>query len=124
MTTYLTNAQANQIRSDMKSLIESSGESATRSRQVLTPVLYGGQTIGESLDQITFPMLRKQLPESDLTVTGSALVISVLPEIDIAEIDIVTIGTTHYGVVEVTQYNLFGVTTHLDVKLEPFRSNQ
>ncbi len=124
MTTFLTIAQANQILADMKVLIESSGESATRSRQVINPVLYGGQPIGESIDQITFPILRKQLPESDLTVSGNAFVISVLPEIDIGEIDIVTIGSTHYGVVEVTQHNLFGVITHLDVKLEPYRSNQ
>lgn len=123
MTTYLTNAQTNQIRADMKSLIESSGESATRSRQQIGVVEYGGTKVEESVDQITFPMLRKQLPENGLTVTGSAFVISVLPEIDIAEIDIVTIGSTHYGVVEVTQHNLFGVITHFDVKLEPYRSN-
>ena len=124
MTTFLTNAQANQICADMKVLIESSSELATRSRQQIGLVEYGGSHVEESVNQITFPMLRKQLPENDLTVMGSALVISVLPEIDIAEIDIVTIGTTHYGVVEVMQHNLFGVTTHLDVKLEPFRSSQ
>ena len=122
MTTYLTSQQVKQIRADMKMMIESSGESATRTRQTIAPVGFGGQALGETVSQITFPMLRKQLPETDLTLQGNVLVISVLPEVDIREVDIVTIGDAHYGVTDVLEQNLFGVVTHLDVKLEPMRS--
>ncbi len=123
MTTFLTIAQANQIRADMKALIESSGESATRSRQVLTPVLYGGQPIGESVNQITFPVLRKPLPENDLIKNGNGMVLSVLPDVDVQEIDLVTVDGVHYGIAEITEFNLFGVVTHREIKLEPYRSH-
>ncbi len=122
MTTYLTAQQAQRIRADMKTIIASSSESATRTRQTIAPVGFGGQALGETVDQVSFPMLRKQLPESDLTLQGNVLVISVLPDVDIREVDIVTIGDMHYGVTDVLEQNLFGVVTHLDVKLELMRS--
>lgn len=113
-----------QIKADMKSLIECSSEFATRTRQQIGLVEYGGAHVEETVDQFTFPVLRKPLPESDLTKFGNGLVLSVLPEVDLQEIDLVTIDGVHYGIAEITEFNLFGVVTHKDIKLEPYRSNQ
>lgn len=124
MTIHFSAQQAQQIRSDMKALIECSGESATRTRQRIGVVEYGGAHVEETVDQITFAVLRKPLPESDLTKSGNGLVLSVLPEVDVQEIDLVTVDGVHYGIAEITEFNLFGVVTHKEIKLEPYRSTQ
>ncbi|MDK9699956.1 MAG: hypothetical protein OEM52_07425 [bacterium] len=122
MTIPFSAQQAQQIRSDMKSLIECSGETANRTRQQIGMVEYGGAHVEESVDQITFPVLRKPLPESDLTKCGNGVLLSVLPEVDLQEIDLVTVDGVHYGIAEITEFNLFGVLTHKEIKLEPYRS--
>ena len=104
---------------DTAELIRASGETA----EILRPTVSGSggfagphETAEVSLGTVPIEF-RRLLPE-ELKQIGADGVGSLMPDIDVAEGDIVVYGGDRYRVTDVKPENCFGAVTHLTVRLE------
>lgn len=104
-----------QAVTQVRELIESSGQTAVLLRKQDGENLYGTDE-GTFVEICTFPLEMNATPPIDLAKKADATA-SVLPELDVRACDRVRFGITEYRVQAVMNESLFGALTHKALEL-------
>ena len=118
--TILSDSEKTQAASDIRKMIEAGGQTA----RILRPVkagldsFFGAHEAAEVEIAAFAPCELQDLPPEEVQQTGHDAALQLLPDADIAEGDFVEVAGIRYRVTDIAPQNLFGVVTHLELRLE------
>ena len=113
------------VAADVKTIIESSGETASvlRPNRQGTDSFFGAHEAGET-EIANIPCELRHLPPEEVQQKGHDAELHVLPGAPVQEGDFTVVGGIRYRVTDVKPHNCFGVVTHLEIKLELEQKNR
>lgn len=111
----MTDSEKASAVSDVRKLIESSGQDAVLLRSVSSEKLYGSDD-EEFARVYTFKLEFVPTPQEDIANSVDATA-NVLPDLDVRVQDRIHIGGDKYRVQTIVEESLFGVMTHKTLKL-------
>ena len=122
---FLSESEKDIIQFDIRTIIESTGETA----KVLRPVtaendsFYGERISDFTIIEGSIPCESQDLSPDDIQMKDHDLIMNVLPDADVRENDLIEFKDHKYRVSDVISHNCFGCITHLELKLEKDRCN-
>ena len=122
---FLSENEKDIIQFDIKTIIESTGETA----KVLRPsVAQNDSFYGERISDLTeiagsIPCESQDLSPDDIQMKNHDLIMNVLPDADVTEDDFIVSKGFKYRVSDIITHNCFGCITHLELKLEKDKRN-
>ena len=122
---FLSESEKNIIQFDIKSIIESTGETARilRPAAVQNDSFYGEKKADLTEIAGSIACESQDLSPDDIQVKDHDLIINVLPDADVRENDFIVSKGFKYRVSDIITHNCFGCITHLELKLEKDQRN-
>ena len=118
--TILSDSEKMQAVSDIRAMIEAGGTTA----RILRPAkagldsFFGAHEAAEVEIAAAIACELQDLPPEEVQQTGHDAALHVLPDVDVAEGDFTEVNGVRYRVTDRVEHNLFGVVTHLELRLE------